>query len=549
MNGERIVQKKRKFYVSSKHGHPCNTGSAPDDAFCSLSKINHLELLPGDTIYLERGSVFEGEYLHLFASGTKDDPIVIDAYGQGALPVIHTEGNGIWYQDYGMPLDNVTHTWKGYVSSSILLYDAEYIIVRNLEITNAHLFSGERFNRADLMNRTGVSVIAKDHGTLHNIELSNLYIHDICGNVYDKHLNNGGIYFSILKPASEQKTGIARYDGVHIHHCRVEDCRRWGIAVGYTYHHDKFKTLELPDDIVEKYGSVNVLIEHNSVKNIGGDGITPMYCLQPLVQYNVAENTAMDMNKEVYREPGVRGGMTAAAMWPWKCKGAVFQYNEAFSTYFNQDGEAWDADSGDGTVYQYNYSHDNAGGCIMFCEGESIHNIFRYNISVNDKTGTITPVRNVDAHIYNNTFIIPEGVPFIRQGMSEGGMLVENNIIIYSGKEPRQEEWHHQTEKAKYHNNLYCNYQNVPEEDDAAVIVKKDVNVLRNTDAGPNKAERKVNERGGAHTAFDGYCPSETSPAKGAGKKIDRSGAKDFFGACINDVVDLGACCAQKKFK
>lgn len=28
----------------------------------------------------------------------------------------------------------------------------------------------------------------------------------------------------------------------------------------------------------------------------------------------------------------------------------------------NQDGQAWDADSGDGTVYQYNYSYVNEGG-------------------------------------------------------------------------------------------------------------------------------------------------------------------------------------------
>ena len=181
--------------------------------------------------------------------------------------------------------------------------------------------------------------------------------------------------------------------------------------------------------MVKKYGSENVLIEHNFLKNIGGDGITPMYCFRPLVQYNVSENIALDMNGDVYKEPGDRQGMTAAAMWPWKCKTAVFQFNEAYSTFFNQDGEAWDADSGDGTIYQYNYSHDNAGGCIMFCEGESVNNIFRYNLSVNDGTGTITPVRNVDAHIYNNTFYIPEGAPFIRQGMSEGGILVE---IIFS---------------------------------------------------------------------------------------------------------------------
>lgn len=177
------------------------------------------------------------------------------------------------------------------------------------------------------------------------------------------------------------------------------------------------------------------------------------------------------MNSSVYTEAGEREGMVAAAIWPWKCKTALFQYNEASYTRFNQDGEAWDADSGDGTIYQYNYSHDNEGGCVMFCEGESVNNIFRHNISVNDgleKSGVITPVRNVDAHISDNTFIIPEGVPFIRTGMSEGGMLVENNVIINKSEEARTEDWHHQTEKAVYRGNLYGNYANVPEDDGQA---------------------------------------------------------------------------------
>ena len=41
---------------------------------------------------------------------------------------------------------------------------------------------------------------------------------------------------------------------------------------------------------------------------------------------------------------------------------------------------AYDADSGDGSIYEYNYSRQNEGGCVMFCLEESIHNIFRKNV-------------------------------------------------------------------------------------------------------------------------------------------------------------------------
>lgn len=465
MDGERV------YYVSALHGDDRNDGLTEKTPFRTLKMVSRQKRRPGDKILLERGSVFEREYLHIFGGGTKDHPVVIDAYGEGLAPVIAAEGNGLWYQNYGAPLDSPVHVWKGYVSSAVLLYDAEYITVKNLEITNQGLLEGETLCQGDRMNRTGVSVIAKNKGTLHQIELAELYVHDVNGNVYDKHLNNGGIYISALQPDNEEETGIARYDGIHIHHCTVERCRRWGVAAGYTYQHGRFTTLELPDEIVSTYGSTNVVIEYNHIRDIGGDSITPMYCFRPLVQCNISENAALDMNSSVYTEAGEREGMVAAAIWPWKCKTALFQYNEASYTRFNQDGEAWDADSGDGTIYQYNYSHDNEGGCVMFCEGESVNNIFRHNISVNDgleKSGVITPVRNVDAHISDNTFIIPEGVPFIRTGMSEGGMLVENNVIINKSEEARTEDWHHQTEKAVYRGNLYGNYANVPEDDGQA---------------------------------------------------------------------------------
>ena len=88
-------------------------------------------------ILLERGSVFQEEYLHIYEGGTREHPVVVDAYGQGEMPVIAAEGSGLWYQNYGAPLDSPAHVWKGYVSSAVLLYDAEYITVRNIEITNS----------------------------------------------------------------------------------------------------------------------------------------------------------------------------------------------------------------------------------------------------------------------------------------------------------------------------------------------------------------------------------------------------------------------------
>ena len=414
------------YYVSSIHGDDANDGTE-DQPLKSLYAVNRLDLQPGDQVLLERGSVFENQFLHLNVQGTKEQPIYIGAYGNGAKPLIQTNGQGIWYQDYGNELDAPTHVYRGYVSSAVLLYDCEYLTVENLEISNKGGVFGETYSAPHKMNRTGVAGIAKNRGTLHEIHLNNLYIHDVEGNVYDKHMNNGGIYFTCLKPDKEEKTGVARYENVSVRGCHLKRISRWGIAVGYSYKCKEFMRAELSDELFEKYGHHNIYIADNYVEEIGGDGITVMYTMKPLVEYNSGDSCALEMNDRYYSEPGNRGGKVAAGIWPWKCKDALLTYNEMRDMRLNQDSMAWDADSGDGTLYQYNYSRLNEGGCVMFCLEEAIHNEFRYNVSVDDLGGTISPSGNPDAWIHHNVFYHRAEVPFVRARMDDGKYNAEDN--------------------------------------------------------------------------------------------------------------------------
>ena len=357
--------------------------------------------------------------------------IEITAYGQdGDLPKINTNGHGVWYQDYGCELDYSGHIYKGNVSSSILLYDVENILIRNIEITNKEEFKDmESYCAPDKMDRTGVAAVAKNRGTLHSIKLDNLFIHDVNGNVYNKHMNNGGIYMTSFTPDNESETGVARYDGVEIKNCYVKNVSRWGIAVGYSYRHKDFATKELDEETFKKYGNENIVIKNNYVKYAGGDAITPMYALTPLVEHNIADSCATEMNDRIYKYPQKRAGKVAAAIWPWKCKNALLRYNDVCDTKLNQDGMAYDADSGDGTKYEYNYSRLNEGGCMMFCLQQAVHNTFENNLSVDDLSGTMTPASNPDAYVANNTFYVRPGVPFVRKRM-HGKMTLKNNKVI-----------------------------------------------------------------------------------------------------------------------
>lgn len=92
--------------------------------------------------------------------------------------------------------------------------------------------------------------------------------------------------------------------------------------------------------------------------------------------------------------------------------------------------EPYDADSGDGTVYEYNYSRMNEGGCVMFCLEEAIHNTFRHNVSYDDLGGTISPASNPDARLEQNIFYVRDGVPFVRNHMDGGNYTESNDRII-----------------------------------------------------------------------------------------------------------------------
>lgn len=564
------------YYVSSIDGDDSNDGLSEDKAFATLDKINEITLQPGDEVLLEKGSVFEDQALHIKGSGSEEAPIIVSTYGEGDRPQINTNGHGQWYQNYGGHLDNTNHKWKGTVSSSILLMDVEYIEISGLEITNDRASATDtekdkEYNDAFAMDRTGVAGVAKDKGTVDHIVLDDLYIHDVTGNVYNKHMANGGIYFIVETPENESETGIARYNDVQIRNCYLDTVNRWGIAVGYTYQWGQFKTAELSDATMEKYGSSNVVIENNYVANSGGDAITTMYLDRPVVQYNVSQNAAKQINTTDYskQQPqldpttgewtgnylAVGNQRVAAGIWPWKCKDAVFQYNECFNTmnaaHGNGDGQPWDADYGDGTNYQYNYSHGNTASTVMFCGVESVNNTFRYNISQNEDMGPLDPAGNTgNCHVYNNTFYIKEGLTSIWSTMhaNNGPMTIENNIFYFAGDTPvAATNWNPSGNKV-YDNNLYYNVSTYPN-DENAVKVDAGTPVLVDAGSGPVQAaedgKARLHDDPNEETVFDGYKLAENSPALNAGKVItDQNGFElehDFFGHELTAVPEIGA--------
>ncbi|MBK1880670.1 right-handed parallel beta-helix repeat-containing protein, partial [Pelagicoccus mobilis] len=76
------------YYVSWSSGDDGNKGTSQSQAWKSFDNLVDLSLLPGTTVYLNRGDVWTNTMLALKGGGTEDMPVRLSAYGAGALPII-----------------------------------------------------------------------------------------------------------------------------------------------------------------------------------------------------------------------------------------------------------------------------------------------------------------------------------------------------------------------------------------------------------------------------------------------------------------------------
>lgn len=124
-------------------------GGSQTAPFNSLADVNALTLQPGDSVLFDRGTTCLGSFTP-HGSGTAAAPILVDAYGSGALPAIDADG----------------------ATQAVLLSDESYLHLRNLSLSAP----GDNTTA-----RRGVYVYAADAGTLPGIVLQDLDIHDVRG--------------------------------------------------------------------------------------------------------------------------------------------------------------------------------------------------------------------------------------------------------------------------------------------------------------------------------------------------------------------------------
>jgi hypothetical protein len=484
------------YYIDSVSGADTSPGTSSASPWKTLAKVNATTFLPGDTIFFKSGSVWMGQ-LWPKGSGKDGQPIRIEKYGGESKPIINAAGEA---------------------EDAVLLKNQEYWEISNLEITNTG---------AGIAVRRGVHVIADNSGDLHHIYLRNLTIHDVNGADSDK--VNGGINYHCIGNSKPSRFVDLRIENNHIYHVD-----RSGIF-GWSTHWVRSQW----------YPSLGVVIRNNVLNDIGGDGIVPVATDGALVEYNV-------VGKANQRSAGYD-----VAIWPWSADNTVIQFNEAYGTRGQRDGEGFDSDwNSRNTIIQYNYSHDNDGGFLLICneggEGTSasvgnIGTIVRYNISQNDHNRGINiagPVQG--SQIYNNTIYVGKNekvdlLLYSDWGGWSSGTYLYNNIFYVDGTAAfsyaisRADDGAHKTVRGFGNSrdnvldyNVY--YGNMKAADDQHASRKDPL------------LEDPGNAGMGLNT-LAGYHLRPASPAINSGKVIEHNGGRDFFGTVVPSCggVDRGA--------
>lgn len=491
------------FYVDSENGDDSADGMTPETAWKTLTKVNETQLIGGDRILLKAGSVFEDQALSIKSGGTAENPIIIDMYdgdvvGAEAGERPHIKGNG----------KNSFEYQGNQISYGLHIKNASHVQVNNVEISN----QGDTRKLS-----VGLCVEAAGCGVMQGVHINNVYIHDVNGTYEEKTLPNGGLYYVVSDHSNN-----TRFDDIQVVNNIVKRVSRTGISVGMTSSTDLWDGHGgiIPQEVLDAYGHTNVLIRNNYVEEAGGDAIVPMFSIKPVIEYNIS-NGASQNTKHT--------SMYNAGIWPWRCEDAVFQYNECYGTILNGDGQAYDCDWSRGTIYQYNYSHDNEGGFILICQSEVLDSIVRYNISQNDQRCLFLTSNTHNADVYNNTFYIGEGLD---TGVVEdvGGVATLKNNIFYNLGTSTTTTW---GRNFSYENNLYYGYDSTPE--DSRKII-----------ADPMFADPGTGGTGvlgdSAIDTLGGYRLQEDSPAIDAGLEIENNGGRDYFGTPLADgKTDIGA--------
>lgn len=388
-----VIAHAATYYVDPA-GNDALGGTSTATAWKTLARASNGPLnnggsyAAGDQIQLIRGGIWSGQ-LAPKGSGASGNPVKITSYGTGNLPILN--GGGV-------------------SRATLVLSNSEFWEISDLEITNAG---------AEQANIFGVLILATDVGQMDHVYLDNLFVHNVTGLLSTS--LTAGVCFKVEGSATP-----TWFNDIRVTNCDLFQVDRSGIIT-----HSSWQARG-----ANYYPMTNVVISGNYVDSPGGDGIVPRTSIGAIVENNTVRNAASKVAGH------------NAGFWAFNCDNTDIRYNEAFLTQKlsgNNDGQGFDLDyQQDGTIIQYNYSHDNVGGFLLIAtdggaSGFTTNCIARYNISQGDLTRIVHATGPSNGNkIYNNTLFVKAGAATkIFEATTWGGwasnLAFTNNVIYNQG--------------------------------------------------------------------------------------------------------------------
>lgn len=413
------------YYFHPTKGNDTYEGTSPDAAWQSLSKVNELELKPGDRILLAAGATFYEPLILEGVQGSLQAPILVETYDES--PLEHSTFASIQVKEH---------------PHAVWIKNSSFISLERLKISSQSSEGQLNTPLSKASMRCGVLVEATKAGTFQYIYLNDLHISSI---FYEEE----GVTRSAAETQSANGTqkygwGIrfitkhkdAMLKDLRLHRIHVEDVAHTGIKFTGTKKNDWYsiQTIEIRD---------------SKVLRSGGPGIQLSGVYQAYIHHNEVDRSgSIDDSRKWGRGSG---------LWTWSSSDILIEKNRF--TRANGPGDSAGAHidfNCRNIMIQYNFSANNAGG---FCEilGNNHNCSYRYNISVNDGwrikgqdgafqegkilwlsgyNGNKNPrMGPFNSYIYNNTIYVDSTlIAKLAIDHLADGVLIANNIFHIVGQ-------------------------------------------------------------------------------------------------------------------
>jgi hypothetical protein len=358
------------YYVSPS-GSDGNSGTSPQSAWQTTSKVSNFNFSAGDRILFEGGQSFPGTInFDAHDHGTAASPIIVTSYGAGRTKILAGSGAGLY------------------------AYNTAGIEIRSIDFRGGGASANQANGIYFYMDLGGGQKL--DHIVLDDVDISGFGYKGI--QIGSWHQTKSGF-------RNVQVTHVASHDN------GLAGMVTWGYfsSTSSGWSHQNIYVAD--SSFYNNPGSLSVTNLHT------GDGIYLSDVDGATIEYCQAYE-----NGDSCGNPN--GG--PVGIWAWDANDVTIQYCESHHNHTGPssvDGGGFDLDGGaTNSVVQYNYSHDNEGAGYLlaqFSGARPFHgNTVRYNISENDGRahdyGAIALWNGngsngvTNTQIYNNTvFMIP----------------------------------------------------------------------------------------------------------------------------------------------